>query len=237
MRFYGTRVYDLEESIISSGFPMLKKKYSPEEFELEVNNLKRSMLSNRDFIKDCKLDKIELDKLANTCTKDYIKSIKHFKRACNLGSATPNSGHDCFQKGILVSVNIEADQSFWLQWERYHHQDTISSMSTMHCLVKFEDLEGMFSKYTDKRILNVLKEYIEEYNNNPTSENFHKVIHNCPEGIELCRRVTLNYLQIKTMINQRRHHKMDSWKSDFINFTNSLPYFKELTYGLNYNLK
>lgn len=157
------------------------------------------------------------------------RAWKHFKRACNLGNATPGSGHDCLQKGIVVSVNIEADQSFWLQWERYHFQDTVSSMSTMHCLCKFEKVEEMFSKYTDPRSISILNEKIEAYNNNPTSENFHQVIHNCPQGIELCRRLVTNYLQIKSMLGQRKNHKMESWREGFVELTQQLPFFEEMT--------
>lgn len=223
MKFYALRVYDIEESIVASGLPMLKKKYTPEEFEFEVENLRTFLKYNKNIFEDCNLPKSEIIKK----DPDHQRAIKHLKRACNLGSASAGSGHDCAMKGIIINVNIEADQSFWLQWERYHHQDTISSMSTMHCLTKFENVESMFSKYTDPRSIAILNEHINAYNENPTPDNFHKVIHNCPEGIELCRRVTLNYLQAKTMKSQREFHKMYAWSTDFINFVNSLPYFKE----------
>ena len=39
MKFYGVRVYDMCESIVASGFPMLKREYTPEEFDAEVENL------------------------------------------------------------------------------------------------------------------------------------------------------------------------------------------------------
>lgn len=180
---------------------------------------------------------VELPYISNLKHKkteyNLYKAWKHFKRMCSLGNAIPSSGHDCACKSITVSVNIEADQSFWLQWERYHFQDTVSSMSTMHCLCKFEKIDEMFSKYTDPRSISILNEHIEEYNNNPTSENFHKVIHNCPQGIELCRRVILNYLQIKTMLSQRKNHKMESWRNGFVELTKQLPYFNEFTQTTN----
>lgn len=230
MKFYGLRVYDIEESVVASGLPMLKKKYTPEEFELEVDNLKIQISIYGYGIFDfCKLSKEERDKLND----ELRKAVNHLRRICNLGSSKPNSGHDCAIKGMIVNVNIEADQSFWLQWERYHHQDTISSMSTMHCLTKFEKIDEMFSKYTDPRSISILNEHIEKYNKNPTSENFHMVIHNCPEGIELCRRVSLNYLQMKTMLSQREHHKMFAWSKEFITFSERLPYFKQFIRGLN----
>ena len=229
MKFYGLRVYDMCESIIASGLPMKKTEYTPEEFEEEVYDLDFYLdVYGKEVFKDAKLPKEERENFS----EDYQKVCNHIRRACNLGGAIPSSGHDCALKGIAVHVNIKADQSFWLQFERYHHQDTISSMSTMHCLCKFEKLNEMFSPYTDPRSIAICNEYIEIYNENPTPENFQKVIHNCPEGIELTRRIETNYLQLKTMYTQRKNHKMFAWSKDFIKLLDKLPYFYELT-GIN----
>lgn len=223
MQYYGLRVYDTVESIVASGFPMLTREYTPEEYEWEVSNLDDYLKFGNQIFEDAKLPKEERD----LKTENHRKAINHIRRACNLGGAIPSSGHDCVLKGMAVHVNIKADQSFWLQWERYSFQDTISSMSTMHCLCKFVRLDEMFSPYTDPRSIAICNEYIEKYNNDPTPENFHKVIHNCPEGIELTRRVSTNYLQLKTMLNQREFHKMYSWSKDFVNMCKELPYFYE----------
>ena len=226
MKYYGLRVYDLEESIIASALPMLKKKFTPQEFENEVLNLRGviQLYGKEKMLELSKLPKEQLEKFS----EGIIKATRHLKRIINLGNAKPSSGHDCATKGIMIAVNIEADQSFWLQWERYHHQDTVSSMSTMHCLTKFDLYDGLFSEYTDKRQIDILNEKIIEYNTNPTQDNFHRIIHNCPEGIELCRRVDSNYLQFKTMYSQREFHKMYAWSNDFLRLCDELPYFKEL---------
>ena len=223
MKFYGMRIYDLSESLVASGFPMLKKKYTNEEFEYECANLKTLLETYGEQL----FELLSLPKaVRDNMTPEFKKAVNHLKRGCSLGNAKASSGHDCWIKGVVISVNIEADQSFWLQWERYHFQDTISSMSTMHCLCKFEKIDEMFSEYVDKRVLDIVNEKIEIYNNNPTPENFHILIHNCPEGIELCRRVTTNYLQLKNMYNQRKNHKMYSWNKDFIELINALPFFE-----------
>lgn len=225
MQYYGLRVYDIGESIVASGLPMKKREYTPEEFRDES------------YIVSSYLEIYGIDKVIEKAMKpkeeranysEYWKIVSNnIRRVLNLGGAVQGSGHDSYLKGILVNVNIKADQSFWLQWERYSFQDTISSMSTMHCLCKFENLPSMFSEHVDPRSIEILKEKIDEYNANPTKENFHKVIHNCPEGIELTRRISTNYLQLKTMLNQREFHKMYSWSKDFVNMCKELPYFYE----------
>ena len=229
MNFYGVRVYDMAESIVASGFPMLSKPYTEREWREEVDNLKFYLsYATNNLLRDGKQYSIkELNEMIAD-RDNYARAMKHIKRACNLGSAKSGSGHDNFCKGILVSFNIKADQSFWLQWERYSHQNTVSSHSSMYCITKF-DVEDVFSEYVDPRVLEVLKELIDEYNSNPTPENFHKVIHNCPEGLQLTRRVTTNYLQLKTMYEQRKHHKMFAWNKDFVRLVESLPLFFEIT--------
>ena len=49
------------------------------------------------------------------------------KRAVKLGNTNSIEGHACYLKGVIVQATIKAPQHFWLQWERYHYQDTISS--------------------------------------------------------------------------------------------------------------
>lgn len=152
----------------------------------------------------------------------FIKSLERMKK---LGNAAPNSGHDCAVKGIVVQVDIQAPQHFWLQFERYHFQDTISSQSTMHRIAKI-DLKSICTKYVDDRIINICNELIEKYNQTKDKENFYRVIDNLPEGLQLTRGLTLNYLQLKTMYMQREYHKMYTWNI-FCDWCESLPYFKE----------
>ena len=227
MKYYGLKVYDLEESLVASGFPMLEEAYTSTAFDNEVENLRFWLLNTPkdEIISD---SKCKISDLVNEgCSPMYIEAIKHIKRGITLGNAKSGSGHDCFEKGCLVSVNIQAPQHFWLQFERYGFQDTVSSMSSMHRIAKM-NIKEIANKYVDDRVINVLNELIEEYNENPTAENFHKVANNIPEGIELTRRITTNYLQLKTMYAQRKHHKMKDWSVDFVGMCESLPWFNEL---------
>ena len=127
MNFYGVRVYDMAESIVASGFPMLSKPYTPEEFEEEVKNLKFHIDYNKTKMLEYS-EKYSIKELNEMIANgnNYARAVKHMKRALNLGSAKIGSGHSNWMKGVLVSFNMKADQSFWLQWERYNFQDTVS---------------------------------------------------------------------------------------------------------------
>ena len=76
---------------------------------------------------------------------------------------------------------------------------------------------------------------IQIYNRDKSYENFMKVVSNCPLGIELFMRCSTNYLQLKTIYHQRKHHKLvEDWQKGFIeNFIKNLPYCNEFIIGLN----
>lgn len=149
-----------------------------------------------------------------------------FTRGKKLGKTKQGSGHDCFLKGIIVQFDLKAPEYFWRQFDRYHFHDYVSSQSKMHCILKM-DIASMCNEYVDQRVINVLKEKIDTYNIEPTQENFQKVISNCPMGFELTARITSNYLQEKSIRQQRKGHKLEEW-SYYRDWQNTLPQFLEL---------
>ena len=83
--------------------------------------------------------------------------------------------------------------------------------------VKVDDLEYM-SAYLAKE--NILKEKV--------YETFEILVHNLPRGFELWATITSNYLQLKTQVIQRFHHKNKEDWGAFVEFCYSLPKFREL---------
>lgn len=152
-----------------------------------------------------------------------------YKRGKNLGNAKVGSGHDCFLKGIMVHLEIEATLKWFDQFDRYAFQDTISSTSQMHRITKF-NLDNQFHKYVDEDILKIVKEWVEIYEDNPTPQKFERIIYNVPQGFLYTRAISTNYLQLKTMYYQRRNHKLQEWR-DFCKELEKLPKFKELALG------
>jgi hypothetical protein len=57
---------------------------------------------------------------------------------------------------------------------------------------------------------------------------FMKIISNCPLGFELWMGITSNFLQLKTVYNQRRNHKLKEDWGYFCDWIETLPLFKEL---------
>jgi hypothetical protein len=152
---------------------------------------------------------------------DVSKTTFSLDRAKKLAACKSGTGHDCFLKGIVVQTNITAPSYWWPQFQRYHFADIISSQSKMHCINSF-DIENSCNKYVDPEIKKILSKYVQEYNNEKTTDNFLKVLSNTPMGFNLTARIVTNYLQLKTIYIQRRNHKLPEWK-EFCKWISSLP--------------
>lgn len=173
-----------------------------------------------------KASKFPMSTDPNACTTEITK------RQIALGNAVPCSGHDCFLKGILVQFDMTFSIKMSVELERYHFIDFVSSQSTMHCVTKF-DIKKQCNGYVDDVIIDKLQEIVDEYNsiedkNSPLAkETYLRVLYNVPVGFELTARLSTNYLQLKSMYNQRKGHRLHEWNM-FCNWCKTLPMFKEL---------
>lgn len=214
VRISNARVYGMSESIIASGYPMATEY---------CENMTEYELQDRDIM-----------------------------RGRKLGNAAPGSGHDCYLKGIQLQFDLQAPEYIWRQLDRYHFIDYVSSQSKMHRILKF-NIDEICNKYVTKETIDNLNSYIDLYNGyegyvelykmagttptiklrngeaiDYTKENlFRMIIANCPCGLMLTARMTTNYLQLKSIINQRSNHKMQEWRY-IIEWMKTLPLVNEI---------
>ena len=163
-------------------------------------------------------------------THDMNKVVigdKDLKRVKHLGNATHGSGHDCFAKGITVQFDLQVPEYIWRQLDRYHFIDYVSSQSKMHRILKM-DLNKACNKYvldsTKETLKNLIDTYNREINDLDKKELFNHIIANTPSGIMLTARMTTNYLQLKSIVNQRSNHKMQEWRL-LCDYFKTLPMF------------
>ena len=152
---------------------------------------------------------------------------KDLKRAMHLGNAVAGSGHDCFAKGITVQFDLQVSEYIWRQLDRYHFIDYVSSQSKMHRILKL-DIDKACNKYVLDSTKEILKNLIDTYNRETNDlgkkELFNHIIANTPSGIMLTARMTTNYLQLKSIVNQRSNHKMQEWRL-LCDYFKTLPMF------------
>ena len=163
---------------------------------------------------------------------------KDWKRGKNLGNAESGQGHDGYLKGVVVQVDITYPQYWTKQAQRYHFFEICMSSSAMHMLCKnaalpFEEFRKQYNEYVDDDIIKRVQEYAKQFNEctdeKKKYELFMKMQSNNPLGYELTMSVTTNYLQLKTMYNQRKHHRLKEDWGAFCDWCDSLPHFNELT--------
>ena len=144
---------------------------------------------------------------------------------CGLGE-----GHDNYLNGIIVQFDLTFTNKAWVEAERYHFLDFISSQSTMHRICKF-DLDKAYINYVDPRMIGIMKEKVSDYNNlqseNPSNpvlkEKYLEILYSNPAGFRLTAKMTTNYRQLKTIYKQRRYHRLPEWQA-FCDWILTLPY-------------
>ncbi len=195
------KVYDLEETLVASGYAMISQ-YDETAVKTQAEVLKLEQLEGE------------------------LEEDRHYKRALKLTKAPLNSGHVSWAKGVVVNMDITFTNKAWIEMQRYHFIDIITGQSCMHRISKF-DLDNAFVEYTDPIIIERLKEVQKNYNDNPTPENYLKLLYSTPSGILLTGRVTTNYLQLMNIYQQRHNHRLPEWRL-FCQELLELPMFKEL---------
>lgn len=160
-----------------------------------------------------------------------ISSSQEIKRGQQLSAVLPGTGHDKFLRGIVVQYDLTAPRYFFQEFDTYHFQESISSQSTLHCLLKF-GIDTMCNKHVLPETVATAQKLIDNYKKNPTDENFFIAKSNLPEGLMLTRGVSSSYAQLKTQYLQRRNHRLPEWHV-FCDWIETLPCAKELIIGGN----
>jgi hypothetical protein len=164
--------------------------------------------------------------------REDIYTSAHFKRACKLAANPAGSGHNNFLSGILVSMDVTATNVWWMQLERYHFVQIVSSQSKMHRLRQMVDGNNKTdarSCFHEKTPLAAIADFeTDAYE----MDDFETLVYSCPMGLELTARITTNYLQLKTIYNQRHNHKLEEWRK-FCGVIETLPFAEEFITGEN----
>ena len=182
----------------------------------------------------------------------YPMAVDHNKtnseitdRTKSLGRTGMGEGHDNFLSGIVVNFDFTITNKMWVEAERYHFFQIVSSQSTMHRISKIGENRNNFDSHVDTRTLSILNEKIAEYNrlfglstpddltirqerDELLKEAYLDILMNVPAGLKLTARISTNYRQLKTIYYQRKNHRLPEWRK-FCNWMETeLPHFKEL---------
>lgn len=152
----------------------------------------------------------------------------------NLAESAAGSGHDQWLTGVVVQFDLTFSNKAWVEMERYHFIDFVSSQSTMHRITKF-DLEKQYNEYVDPEIIQIMKAKVDAYNRykddvtpEEAAEWYLEILYSNPAGFRLTAGMTTNYRQLKTIYVQRKNHRLPEWR-EFCRFIETLPMSELIT--------
>ncbi|MDO5547438.1 MAG: hypothetical protein Q4F79_03025 [Eubacteriales bacterium] len=178
----------------------------------------------------------------NQVTSELTNGIKA------LAQSAHGAAHDQWLTGVVVQFDLTFSNKGWVEAERYHFLDFVSSQSTMHRITKF-DLDKAYNEYVDKRIVDIMKEKVRDYNDYCVSletslipqsqevlEMFEEekkrkylgILYSNPAGFEITAGMTTNYRQLKTIYSQRKNHRLPEWR-EFCKWIETLPHSELIT--------
>lgn len=143
------------------------------------------------------------------------------ERTMALANCQTGSGHDQFLTGIVVQFDLTFTVKAWVEAERYHFLDFVSSQSTMHRIMSM-DIDKQCIDYVRRETIELVEKLIAEYKEAPTPERYLAVLYNVPVGLRLTARMTTNYRQLKTIYQQRGNHRLPEWRA-FCAWIETLP--------------
>jgi hypothetical protein len=167
-----------------------------------------------------------------------------------LAQCGKGEGHDQWLTGVVVQFDLTFSNKAWVEAERYHFLDFVSSQSTMHKLANF-NLDDAYNKYVDPRIVEIMKEKVRNYNDyvlsleadmTPQSlqwreetekkkaDLYLELLYSNPAGFTMTAGMTTNYRQLKTIYSQRKNHRLPEWR-EFCAWIETLPMSYLITGG------
>ena len=168
------------------------------------------------FDESIKASKYPMSVSPETCTPVITPRVEKLA-ACQTGT-----GHDNFLNGIVVQFDLTFSLKAWVEAQRYHFLDFVSSQSTMHRITGF-DIAQQCNEYVSPEVIRIIEALVEQHMQLPTKENYLKILYNIPAGFRLTARMTTNYRQLKTIYQQRKDHRLPEWR-EFCRWIELLPY-------------
>lgn len=182
------------------------------------------------------------DCVSNAKVYGLKDSVRRAKFSMNVDTSVPNSdltkgikaiaqtpagsGEDQWLTGVVVQFDLTFSNKAWVEAERYHFLDFVSSQSTMHRITKF-NLDEAYNEFVDPRIVEIMKQKVALYGETTNADDLKRmyleILYSNPAGFTLTAGMTTNYRQLKTIYWQRKNHRLPEWRR-FCQWIEALPY-------------
>lgn len=152
--------------------------------------------------------------------------------------------HCKFLRQIFVSVDITAPMYWWSEFDTYKVGTTANSTSKMHKLASgpitincFETDDFNSDIVDPSEMIDFLEKLRLKFLETKDKAYWKELVRWLPESWLQTRTITMSYANLRNMVFQRMHHKLNEWsgkdddsKNNFINWVKQLPYAHELIF-------
>ena len=221
MRVENVRIYDLEESLIASGYPM--RTMATQERNLDEKDIKRGH---------------SLSKACDTGTGAHGQFMTGIRVSFDLtftNKAWVEAERYRFLEFVSSQSTMHRITKFDLreQYNEYVDPRIIDIMEEK--VEEYNKLQESIKKYQDthlnsKDLLDI--EIIQRLKDRAT-QLYLEILYSNPAGFNLTARMTTNYRCLKNIYIQRKNHRLPEWR-EFCKWIETLPYFEELINTNNY---
>lgn len=205
MKVENVKIYDLEESIIASGYPM---RTAAEMREPDEKDLKRA---------------INLSKAATTENGAHGQFLTGIRVAFDL---------TCSNKMWVEAeryrfLEFVSSQSTMHKITKFNVREQYNQYVDPRVIDIMEEKIIAYNKLVEnKPNPNAASKLLEDYTN-LLKEKYLEILYTNPAGFELTARMTTNYRCLKNIYTQRKNHRLPEWR-EFCAWIETLPYAKEL---------
>jgi len=201
MKVENVKVYDLEECVKASKYPMATDTH---ECNSEITEMtKKLALSPKGTAHDQFLTGIRVAFDLTFTNKAWVE-IERYRFVEFVSSQSTMHR--------ITKLDIKK------QCNKYVWDETIEKLEEKikeyNGLVEYQKNLGIESPY-----YNDFTEIIKEL--------YLEILYNVPSGFELTARLTTNYRALKSVYSQRKNHRLPEWR-EFCKWIKTLPHFKEL---------
>lgn len=208
MKVENVKVYDLEESIIASGYPM---RTDTDAKEMTEKDLLRAIKLSKASVKD------------NGAHGQFLTGIRVSFDLTFTNKAWVEAERYRFLEFVSSQSTMHRITKFDLDnaYNEYVDDKIIEIMkekvSEYNSLLLFAPSEGATNMEKINFEQKQKKKYLE-------------ILYSNPAGFELTARMTTNYRCLKNIYKQRKNHRLPEWR-EFCEWIETLPYAKELIIG------
>lgn len=208
MKVENVKIYDLEESIIASGYPM---RTDTDAKEMTEKDLLRAIKLSKASVKD------------NGAHGQFLTGIRVSFDLTFTNKAWVEAERYRFLEFVSSQSTMHRITKFDLDnaYNEYVDDRIIKIMKE-----KVSEYNNLLLFAPSESATNMEKINFEQ----KQKKQYLEILYSNPAGFELTARMTTNYRCLKNIYKQRKNHRLPEWR-EFCEWIETLPYAKELIIG------